>query len=181
MAIYPSLRIYQGVTPTLGARVYLDPQACVIGDVVLGDDVSVWPMVVIRGDVNAIRVGPRTSVQDGSVLHVSHPGPDGPPGGHPLVIGADVTIGHKAVLHGCTVGDRCLVGMGAIVLDGVVIEDQVMVGAGALVPPGKRLRRHTLWIGNPAREARALTAREIEGLTSSAAHYLRVKDRYLGA
>lgn len=178
MADAPVLRAYQGVLPTLGERVYLDPQACVIGDTVLGDDVSVWPMAVVRGDVNHIRIGARTSVQDGSVLHVSHPAPDGPPGGHPLVIGADVTIGHRVVLHGCTVGDRCLIGMGAIVLDGAVIEDEVMVGAGALVPPGKRLLSRTLWVGSPARQVRELTDAEIRRLAASAAHYVRVKDRY---
>jgi carbonic anhydrase/acetyltransferase-like protein (isoleucine patch superfamily) len=174
------LRPYQGVFPTLGERVYVDPQACVIGRVTLGDDTSVWPMAVVRGDVNDIRIGARTSVQDGSVLHVVH---DGPylPGGFPLTIGDDVTIGHKAILHGCSIGSRCLIGMGAIVLDGAVVEDEVIVGAGAVVPPGKRLASGTLWIGNPARQARALGPREIEQLRYSAEHYVRVKGRYLDA
>ena len=173
----PSIRSHDGIAPSLGARVYVDPQACVLGRVTLGDDVSVWPMAVIRGDVHWIRVGARTSVQDGSVLHVTHDGPH-TAGGLPLAIGDDVTIGHRAVLHACTVGDRCLIGMGAIVLDGTMVEDEVLIGAGSLVPPRTRLPARTLWVGNPARQVRALTAREIEQLAYSAAHYVRVKDGY---
>lgn len=176
-----SLRSYEGIAPTLGARVYVDPQACVVGRVEIGDDSSVWPMAVIRGDVNWVRVGARTSVQDGSVLHVTHDGPYTQPGGLPLAIGDDVTIGHKATLHACTIGSRCLVGMGAIVLDGAVVEDEVMIGAGSLVPPRKRLPARTLWVGNPARQVRVLTDREVEALQYSARHYVTVKDRYLAA
>jgi carbonic anhydrase/acetyltransferase-like protein (isoleucine patch superfamily) len=172
------LRSFDGVRPTLGERVYVDPQSCVIGRVRLGDDASVWPMAVLRGDVNSIDVGPRTSVQDGAVLHVTHDGPY-TPGGLALSVGAEVTIGHQAVLHACTVGDRCLVGMGAILLDGAVVEDEVIVAAGAVVPPRKRLRTRTLWVGNPARELRALTDGEIDNLRYSALHYVGVKDRYL--
>lgn len=172
------LRPWLDTFPVLGARAYVDPQACVIGRVTLGDDASVWPMAVIRGDVHEIRVGARTSVQDGAVLHVTHDGPYSP-GGLPLVIGDEVTIGHKAVLHACTIGNRCLVGMGAIVLDGAVVEDDVMIGAGALVPPRKRLPARTLWVGNPAKQARALTDREVEQLRYSALQYVKVKDRYL--
>lgn len=174
----PAIRPYDGILPTLGARVYVDPQSCVIGRVTLGDDSSVWPMAVARGDVNTIAVGARTSVQDGAVLHVTHDGPY-TPGGLPLVIGDDVTIGHRAVLHACTVGHRCLVGMGAIVLDGVYVEDEVMIAAGTLVPPRKRLPSRTLWAGNPARQLRVLTDREVENLRYSALHYVKVKDRYL--
>ena len=171
------LRSFQGIEPTLGARVYVDPAACVIGRVTLGDDTSVWPMAVIRGDVNTIRVGARTSIQDGSVLHVSHDGPYSP-GGGPLVIGDDVTIGHKATVHACTVGNRCLLGMGSILLDAVVVEDDVLVGAGSLVPPGKRLPARTLWLGNPARRVRALSDREVEHLAYLARHYVKIKDQY---
>ena len=177
MAPAPAIRSHGGVTPRLGARVYVDPHACVIGRVTLGDDSSVWPMVVIRGDVNWIRVGARTSIQDGSVLHVTHDGPYSP-GGLPLTIGDDVTVGHRAVLHACTVGDRCLVGMGAVVLDGAIVEDEVIIGAGSLVPPRKRLASRTLWFGNPARAVRALTADEILHLAYLAAHYVAVKDGY---
>lgn len=171
------LRAYRGILPTLGARVYVDPQACVIGRVLLGDDVSVWPMAVIRGDVNAISVGARTSVQDGSVLHVTHAGPYSG-AGQALDIGAEVTIGHHVVLHGCRVGDRCLIGMGATVLDGAVIEPEVIVGAGTLVPPGKRLPSGSVWVGNPARRLRAVTAAELEQFGYLAAHYVRIKDEY---
>ena len=123
-------RAFRGVEPRLGADVYIDPTALVIGDVELGDGVSVWPMAVIRGDVNHIRIGPRSNVQDGSVLHVTSPYP-GHEAGFPLVIGADVVIAHKVTVHGCTIGHRVLVGIGAIVLDGAVVEDEVMIGAGS--------------------------------------------------
>jgi carbonic anhydrase/acetyltransferase-like protein (isoleucine patch superfamily) len=166
--------------PVLGERVYVDPQATVIGEVAIGADSSVWPMAVIRGDVNSITIGARTSVQDGAVLHVTHAGAIAP-GGWPLVIGDDVTIGHHATLHGCTVGNRCLIGIGAVLLDGVVVEDEVMIGAGSLVPPRKRLPAGTLWLGNPARQARLLDARELANLAYSAAHYVRVKERYRAA
>jgi len=173
-------RPFQGVLPALGARVYIDPAATVIGAVRLGDDASVWPGAVIRGDVNAISVGHRTNVQDGAVLHVTHEGPYSG-GGRALVVGSDVTIGHRAVLHACTVGDRCLIGMGALLLDGAVVAEEVLVGAGTVVPPRKHLPPRTLWVGNPARRVRDLTAREVESLAYSAAHYVRVKDAYLGA
>ncbi|HSN70876.1 MAG TPA: gamma carbonic anhydrase family protein [Steroidobacteraceae bacterium] len=175
----PAIRPYLDHVPRLGARVYVDPSAVVIGDVELGDDVSVWPTAVVRGDVHSIRIGARTSVQDGSVLHVTHDGPY-TPGGRALLIGADVTIGHKAILHACTVEDTSLIGMGSIVLDGSVIERHVMLGAGALVPPGKRLVRGGLYVGAPARRVRDLTPQEIASLTYSAEHYARIKDRYLG-
>ena len=176
----PSVRSHGGVWPTLGERVYVDPQACVIGRVTLGADASVWPMAVLRGDVHTIAVGARTSVQDGAVLHVTHDGPY-QPGGLPLVVGDDVTIGHRAMLHGCHVGNRCLIGMGAIVLDGVVIEDDVMIGAGSLIAPRTRVTSRSLWLGSPARKARDLTAAELESLKYSAAHYVRVKDGYRNA
>ena len=176
----PAVRPYQGIAPTLGARVYVDPQAAVIGKVTLGEDVSIWPMAVLRGDVNTIRLGDRSNVQDGCVLHVTHDGPFSP-GGLPLVLGADVTVGHHAVLHACTLGSRILVGMGAIVLDGAIIEDEVVIGAGAVVPPRKRLPARTLWVGNPARQLRELSARELEQFTYLSQHYVRIKDGYRGA
>ncbi|MGD2129198.1 MAG: gamma carbonic anhydrase family protein [Lysobacterales bacterium] len=164
--------------PRLGERVYVDPMASVSGDVELGDDTSVWPMVVIRGDVNRVEIGPRTNIQDGSILHVTHESIRQPEG-RALIIGADVTVGHGVILHACTVGDRCLVGMGATVLDGAVLEPDSMVAAGALVPPGKTVRSGTLWRGNPAHFARELCAQEISDLAYNAAHYVRLKDRYL--
>ena len=174
----PSLRPYQGRWPAVGARAWLDPLSVVIGDVELGDDVSVWPFAAIRGDVHWIRVGARTNVQDNAVLHVTHDGRY-TPGGYPLEIGADVTIGHAAILHGCRVGDACLVGMGAVVMDGAVLEDGCMVAAGAVVTPGTVVRAGTLVRGNPAREARPLSDTEREMIRYNAAHYVRLKDRYL--
>jgi carbonic anhydrase/acetyltransferase-like protein (isoleucine patch superfamily) len=174
------LRDYRGVTPVLGARVYVDECALVIGRVSLGDDVSFWPFAVARGDVNHIEIGARTNVQDGSVLHVVSDSPT-VPGGIPLIIGADVTVGHKAMLHAARIGDRCLIGMAAVVLDGAVIEDEVVVAAGSVVPPGKRLTAHGLYMGNPARRVRELSAAEIERLPAGAAHYVKIKDEYLNA
>lgn len=171
---------YRNHHPTLGSRVYVDPSAVVIGRVTLGEDSSVWPTAVIRGDVHDITVGARTSVQDGCVLHVTHDGPFAP-GGRGLVIGSDVTIGHRAVLHACTIGNTCLVGMGSLILDDVVTEDLVMIGAGSLVPPGKRLESRSLYVGSPARRVRALSQREIDFLAYSAAHYVNMKNDYLSA
>lgn len=174
-----SVRPYRGAMPTLGARAYVDPAATLIGDVVLGEDVSLWPGVVVRGDVNFIRIGARTNVQDGTVVHVSHDGPHAKLGGFATVIGEDVTIGHKAIVHACRIGDACLVGMGAIVLDGAVVEKHGFVGAGALVAPGKVVGSGEMWLGNPARKERMLSDAEIEALYYSAKHYVRLKDEYL--
>ena len=173
------LRNYLEHAPRLGARVYVDPAATVIGEVSLGDDVSVWPGTVIRGDVNSIAIGARTNVQDGTIVHVTHDGPY-TPGGFPTVIVTDVTIGHAAVIHACTIGDYCLIGMHATVLDGAVIEDYGFIGAGAVLAPGKRVGAAELWLGNPARLVRKLSDRELEQLRYSAAHYVRLKDQYLG-
>lgn len=173
-----SLRSFQGVMPQLGQRIMIDPSSVVIGRVSLGDDVSIWPLVAVRGDVNVIIIGARTNVQDGSVLHVTHQSGYNP-AGNPLIIGEDVTVGHKAMLHGCTIGNRVLVGMGSIVLDKVVVEDDVMIGAGSLVSPGKRLESGYLYLGSPARKVRKLTEAELSGLTYSSNNYVRWKDQYL--
>lgn len=170
---------YKSTTPTLGSRTFIHETAQVIGDVVLGDDASIWPFCVVRGDVNHIRIGARTNIQDLTVVHVTHDGPYTPDGGIPTIIGDDVTVGHKALIHACTVGDRCLIGMGAILMDGVVVEDEVIVAAGSLVSPGKRLEARSLYRGSPARRVRDLTATEIEQLQYSAEHYVRLKDSYL--
>lgn len=172
------LRTHNGVAPKLGERVYIDAQATVIGDATLGDDVSVWPGAVIRGDLMPIVIGARSNVQDGCVLHTTHDSRFNP-GGFPLTIGEDVVVGHRAVLHGCTVGDRVLVGIGAIVNDGAVVEPEVMIGAGCLVPPGKRLESGAVYVGNPARVLRPLTDAEREHLAYSPQNYVRLKDRYL--
>ena len=174
-----SVRPFLDKHPKLGERVYVDPAGCVIGEVTLGDDVSIWPMAVVRGDVNSIVIGARTNVQDAAVVHVTHEGPFTRPGGWPTVIGADVTIGHGAIVHACTVEDLCLIGMGATVLDGAVVKRYGFVGAGAVVSPGKTVGEAELWLGNPARFVRRLSDREIEQLHYSAQHYLRLKDKYL--
>ena len=173
------IRAFRGTLPTLGQRAYIDPAAAVIGDVVLGEDVSIWPFTVVRGDVNFVRIGDRTNIQDGSVVHVSHDGPHAKLGGFATRIGSDVTIGHKAIIHACTIEDAVLVGMGAIVLDGAVVRRHAFVGAGALVAPGKVVGEGELWLGNPARKARMLSDAEIEALYYSAGHYVRLKDAYL--
>lgn len=174
------LRAYRDKFPKLGARVYVDAAATVIGDVELGDDASIWPGVVLRGDVERIRIGARSNVQDGTIVHVTHDGPF-TPGGAPCIVGNDVTIGHGAILHACTIGDCCLIGMHATVLDGAVVGRHAFVGAGALVAPGKVVGAGELWIGNPARCARKLSDREIEQLAYSAQHYVELKDEYLAA
>ena len=175
----PRLRPYRGKLPLVGQRVYIDPSAEVIGDVELADDVSIWPMTVVRGDVNFIRIGARTNVQDGVVIHVSHDGPHVKLGGFATVIGEDVTIGHKAIIHACRIEDACLIGMGAVVMDGAVVKKHGFVGAGSVVPPGKVVGEGELWLGNPARLVRKLDEAQIEGLYYSAQHYVRLKDDYL--
>lgn len=174
-----SIRSFLDKYPVVGDRVYIDPKSLIIGDVVLGDDVSVWPMAVIRGDVNFIRIGKACSIQDGAVLHVTHDGPY-TSGGKPLILGQGITIGHQAVLHGCTIDDFCLIGMGAVILDEVYIEHHVLVAAGSVVPPGKRLKSGHLYLGNPARALRPLTSKEIEQLEYSASHYIKLKNTYIG-
>jgi carbonic anhydrase/acetyltransferase-like protein (isoleucine patch superfamily) len=173
-----AIRKYQGMTPQLGARVFVDSTALVIGDVQLGEDSSVWPFALIRGDMHSIRIGARSSIQDGSVLHITHAGPFNPDG-YPLIIGDDVTVGHKVILHGCSVGNRVLVGMGSIVMDGAVIEDEVVLGAGSLVPPGKRLASGYLYVGSPVKQARPLSDKEKAFFTYSAANYVKLKDLHI--
>ncbi len=168
---------YMRASPRLGRKVYISEHSHVSGSVILGDDVSVWPMAVIRGDVNDIVIGDRCNIQDGAVLHVSHAGP-WTPSGAPLVLGRDITVGHSAVLHGCTIGDGCLIGMRALVLDGVKVSAGSLVAAGSVVAPGTEIPSGTLWRGNPARLARDLTEREKDLLDYSAGHYVRLKNEY---
>jgi carbonic anhydrase/acetyltransferase-like protein (isoleucine patch superfamily) len=169
---------YLDASPQLADRVYCHDTAQVIGDVRLGEDSSVWCNAVLRGDVNHIVVGRCSNIQDFVMCHVSHK-TDSKPQGSPLIIGDYVTIGHSAILHGCRIGDECLVGMGAIVMDDVVVPNQVMIGAGSLVPPGKQLESGFLYVGRPAEKVRPLTAQEIAWLRYSAEHYVRVKNNYL--
>lgn len=162
----------------MGQSVYIDETAVVIGNVTLGDHVSIWPMTVVRGDVQRIEIGEGSNIQDTCVLHVTHAG-EFSPDGYPLLIGRHVTVGHRAVLHACTIGDHCLIGIGAIVMDGAVVEDEVMLGAGSLVPPGKRLESGFLYVGSPAKQARPLKEREKAFLRYSPKQYRQLKDDYL--
>jgi len=174
-----ALRAFNQISPKLGERVFIDPACTVIGDVHIGDDSSIWPGTVIRGDVNFIRIGARTNIQDGSIVHVSHDGPSGKPVGYATLIGDDVTIGHGAIVHACTIEDGCLIGMGATVLDGAVVKKNGFVGAGAVIPPGKTVGSGELWLGNPAKCVRMLSEQDIAQLYYSAQHYVRLKDKYL--
>lgn len=172
-----NIRPYKSISPTIASTAFVDPSAVVIGDVHIGEESSVWPMAVIRGDVNSIRIGSRTSIQDGSVLHVTHDH-SAAPGGFPLVIGDCVTVGHNVTLHGCTIRDLCLVGMGSTVLDGVILEQKVLLGAGSLVPPNKVLDGGYLWVGSPVKRIRPLSDKELAWFEYSADHYAKLKDNY---
>jgi carbonic anhydrase/acetyltransferase-like protein (isoleucine patch superfamily) len=172
-----TVRNFEEFKPRIAESAYVDETALVIGDVTLEEDVSLWPKVVARGDVNSIYIGARTNIQDGTVLHVSHDS-EFAPGGFPLRIGADITVGHQAILHGCTVEDRCLIGMAATVMDGAVVRSGAIVGAGSLVPPGREIEGGFLWVGSPARKVRALRPEEVGFLAYSAAHYVELKNRH---
>ena len=165
------LHLYKGITPRLDDTVFRVGSAEIIGDVEIGALSSLWYHVVVRGDVNYIRIGDRTNIQDGTVIHVTNQT-------HPTIIGNDVTVGHNVTLHGCTIGDRCLIGMGAIVMDDVVVEDDAMIAAGALVTPGTKIPSGTLFAGSPARQKRLLTDEEIAGLLQSAQNYLEYVKTY---
>lgn len=172
------LSLYLNTSPILGDRVYLHSSCQVIGDVTIGDDSSVWCNTVLRGDVNRIVIGRGSNVQDLTMGHVSHKTSE-KPDGSPLIVGDYVTVGHSVILHGCTIGNECLIGMGSIIMDDVVIPERVMIGAGSLVSPGKVLESGMLYMGRPAKAVRALTTEEIAYLKYSAEHYMRVKDNYL--
>jgi len=174
-----NIRSYLEHTPQVDNSCYIDSMAVVIGDVHLAENVSVWPFAVVRGDVNSIRIGKNSNVQDHCMLHVSHKKADKPEGS-PLIIGEDVTIGHHVILHGCTIGNRVLVGIKTVILDDVIIPDDVMIGAGTLVPPGKVLESGWLYVGSPAKKARPLTEKEMAFLPYSAQNYVKVSRNYLG-
>ena len=171
------IRTFEGITPVIGASTFIDETAVVIGNVTIGEDSSVWPTTVIRGDVNRITIGDRTSIQDGSVLHVNHDA-DYNPGGDPLSVGSGVTVGHKVMLHGCTIEDRCLVGMSSTILDKVVVESNTIIGAGSLVSPGKVLEGGYLYVGVPARQVRELTDEELAYLDYAADFYAQLKSMH---
>lgn len=171
------IRNFEDSSPQIAETAYVDETALVIGDVEVGADTSIWPMSVVRGDIHTIRIGERTNIQDGSILHVSHDS-EYKPGGSPLRIGDDVTVGHQVILHACTVGNRCLIGMGSVIMDDAVIEDGAMIGAGSQINPGKHIEGGYLWLGCPARRVRKLTEKEVEYLNYSAAHYVKLMRRH---
>ncbi|MCF7520326.1 gamma carbonic anhydrase family protein [Pseudoalteromonas sp. L21] len=173
-----TIRSYKGITPTYDNSVYIDESSVLVGDISLGKDSSVWPLVAARGDVNYIRIGERTNIQDGSVLHLTRASKSNPDG-YPLIIGNDVTVGHKVMLHGCQLGNRILVGMGAIVMDNAIVEDDVIIGGGSLVPPNKHLESGYLYVGSPVKQARPITEQERAFLKISADNYVQLKDEYL--
>jgi len=172
-----SIRNFEEQSPEIDDTAFVDESAVVIGNVSIAADVSVWPLTTIRGDIHSISIGAGSNIQDGSVLHVTHDS-EYSPGGFALNIGESVTVGHKVILHACTIGNHCLVGMGSTVLDGAVLEDKVMLGANSLVSPGKRLESGYLYLGSPARQARKLTDEEMQWLEYSANHYVELKNRY---
>jgi carbonic anhydrase/acetyltransferase-like protein (isoleucine patch superfamily) len=172
-----SVRKFGDKHPIIHETAYIDPQACVIGDVIIGKNSSIWPMTVVRGDVNSITIGHDTNIQDGSILHVTHKRAQDLNGG-PLKIGNGVTIGHAAVLHACEIGDYCLIGMGAVIMDKCVIEHHAMVAAGSVVPPNKHIKSGELWIGNPAKKVRDLNDEQKAELEYSAQNYVKLKNQY---
>lgn len=172
-----SIRPFGNQHPNIHANTWIDDSAVIIGDVTIGADSSIWPLAVLRGDVNSISLGHRTNIQDGSIIHVTHRGKYHPDG-YPTILGNEVTVGHKVILHGCTIGNQCLIGMGCCIMDGVVLEPHVLLGAGSLVPPNKTLQGGHLWMGSPARCIRPLTEDELELLAYSADHYVKLKNQY---
>jgi len=172
-----NIRTFDGINPQVDPSAWIDDTALVIGDVRIGARSSLWPLAVVRGDIHAIRIGARSNIQDGCVLHVSHDS-EFLPGGAALEIGDGVTVGHKVILHGCTLEDDCLIGMGAIVMDRAVVQSHVVVGAGSVVPGGKVLESGYLYLGSPARRVRALSEQELAFFGYSADHYIELAARH---
>ena len=169
---------YQGSAPKIATSAWIHPSAQIIGDVTIGERTSVWCNAVVRGDVNLIRLGNETNIQDLCTLHVSHRHPDNPGSGAALIIGDRVTVGHNVILHGCQIGDECLIGMGSIVMDKAVLQTRVLLGAGSLVPEGKVLESGYLYLGRPAKLMRPLSAEELAYFAYSAAHYVRLANNH---
>lgn len=173
-----NIRSFEEFTPQIDDSAFVDESSVVTGNVVIGKDSSVWPCCSVRGDIHSIRIGERTNIQDGSILHVTHDS-EFAPGGFCLTVGDDVTVGHNVVLHACTVESLCLIGMGSVILDGSVIKSGAQVGAGSLVPPNKVLEGGYLWLGSPVRKVRELTDKEKTFLGYSANHYVKLKNRHM--
>lgn len=173
-----SIRTFSGYQPIIAQDVYIDEDATVIGDVKIGKDSSVWPRAVLRGDMHTISIGERTSIQDCTVCHITHKS-ELNPDGFQLTVGNYVTVGHNVCLHGCTIEDNCIIGIGATILDGAVIESDTILAAGAIVPPGKVLEKGYLWMGAPAVRKRELSDADIEFIKYSANNYVKLKNQYL--
>jgi len=174
-----AIRKFEGTQPDIHSSSYIDETALVLGDVQIGKNSSIWPLTVIRGDVNSIKIGDNTNIQDNSVLHVSHDGPFNP-NGFNLTIGNNVTVGHRVILHGCHIANSCLIGMGSTIMDGAIIEPYTLIGAGSLVSPNKHLESGYLWLGSPVRKVRKLNSEELESIDYSAQHYVTLKNRHQG-
>lgn len=174
-----NIRSYQGIYPVISESAWIDQSAVVIGKCVLEEGVSIWPNVTLRGDVNNITVGARSNIQDGAVLHTTHN--SALTKGSQCIVGQDVTVGHNVVLHGCTIENECLIGMGAVILDHAVVQSQVLVGANSLVPSGKVLESGYLYLGSPVKQVRPLTEKECAFFKYSATHYVKLKNEYQAA
>lgn len=172
-----TIRHFEMHQPKIAPTTYVDCSAVVIGEVTIGEDSSIWPQAVIRGDINSITIGARCSIQDGSVVHVTHAGHYNPTG-FSTCLGNDITVGHAVVLHGCQIESSCLIGMNSCLMDGVVVESHVIIGAGSLVTPGTVCESGFLWMGRPARKVRALTKEEREQIAYSSEYYVKLKQRY---
>ena len=166
------IKPYRGVLPTIASSAFIEDTAVIVGDVTIHTESSMWFNTVIRGDVHYIRIGHRTNIQDLSLLHVTHDT-------HPLIIGDDVTVGHHVVLHGCTIHDRVLIGMGSIVMDGATVEEDCIIGAGSLITEGTVIPSRSLALGSPARIKRALNEKEVAWIKESAHNYVRYARRYM--
>ena len=173
------IRLYQTISPRIATSAFIDETALIIGNVSVGEDSSIWPFTVARGDVHRIEIGHNSNIQDGSILHVSSPTKFAPDG-YPLIIGNGVTVGHRAILHACEIEDDCLIGIGSIVLDGAVVKSGALLGANSMVPPNKVIEGGYLWLGSPAKKVRALSDEEKESFHHSAQHYVNLKNKHKG-
>ena len=182
MTVHPEASIipFNGKTPLIHPSAFIAPGCRIVGDVEIGEDVSIWYNCVIRGDVNHVRIGARTNIQDGSIVHCDSPKP-GRPEGYPTLIGEDVLIGHLAMVHGCTLADRAFVGLGTVVMDGCTIESDGMLAAGAMLTPGKTIEAGQMWMGRPARYARDLLQDEIAAHQAGVAGYVQNGKLHAGA
>lgn len=174
------IRKFENQAPKIAEKVFIDKSAVVLGDVHIDQGSSVWPMAVIRADVNKVTIGKRCSIQDGTVIHVNHIGPFNPKG-DATSMGDDVTVGHRALLHGCQIGDRCLIGMAAVIMDRAIVESDVLVAGGSLVTPGMVLKKGYLYKGSPARIVRELTNKEKGNILYSAEYYVELAKRHINS